>query len=244
MANEVTVPLLPCRSIDEIADFYRALGFRSTYRQLRPNPYVALERDDLRLHFFGIPDFDPATSYGTCLVLVPDIGTLYEAFAAGMRAAYGKVPVSGIPRMTRPRARKNNDGLTGFSIVDPGGNWIRVTATPATPAPAAPGESIGRLSRTLQNAVVLADSHGDHRQAARILDSALARPDGDAVTLVETLVYRAEVALVLDDPVTATNALGRAHGVELTAGERQRLADSLATAADLEAALPRTGPPA
>jgi hypothetical protein len=41
MANEMTVPLLPCGSIDVIADFYRVLGFRSTYRQLRPNPYLA-----------------------------------------------------------------------------------------------------------------------------------------------------------------------------------------------------------
>jgi hypothetical protein len=29
MANEVTVPLLPCGSIDVVADFYRVLGFRS-----------------------------------------------------------------------------------------------------------------------------------------------------------------------------------------------------------------------
>jgi hypothetical protein len=38
MANEISIPLLPCGSIDAIADFYRVLGFRSTYRQLRPNP--------------------------------------------------------------------------------------------------------------------------------------------------------------------------------------------------------------
>jgi hypothetical protein len=38
MANEISIPLLPCGSIDAIADFYRVSGFRSTYRQLRPNP--------------------------------------------------------------------------------------------------------------------------------------------------------------------------------------------------------------
>jgi len=62
MVGERTVPLLPCPSIDEIADFYGCLGFTRTYRQQRPNPYVVLEREDIALHFFGMPDFDPATS--------------------------------------------------------------------------------------------------------------------------------------------------------------------------------------
>ena len=36
--------------------------------------------------FFGMPDFDPADSYGSCLVLVPDTGELFQAFAAAMNA--------------------------------------------------------------------------------------------------------------------------------------------------------------
>jgi hypothetical protein len=235
MANEVTIPLLPCGSIDVIADFYRVLGFRSTYRQLRPNPYFALQREDLHLHFFGMPDFVPENSYGSCLVLVTDVEELHRAFAKGMRAEYGKVLVSGIPRMTRPRPKKNNNGVTGFSVIDPGGNWIRISAKStiaSTPAP----EPTGRLAITLQNAVVQADSRGDHRQAARILDSALARPDAadDPITQVEALVYRAEVAMALQDPATAREMLARAHRVELTADARQRLAATLKTVAELE----------
>jgi hypothetical protein len=238
MANEVTIPLLPCGSIDVIADFYRVLGFRSTYRQLRPNPYVALQREDLHLHFFGLPDFDPENSYGSCLVLVADVENLHAAFAAGMRAEYGKVLMSGIPRMTRPRPRRNNDGVTGFSIVDPGGNWIRISAkstTTSTPAP----QPTGRLAATLHNAVVQADSRGDHRQAARILDSALARPDAadDPITHVEALVYRAEVAMALHDSATVREMLARAHGVELKEDDQQRLAATLATAAELAATM-------
>jgi hypothetical protein len=160
MANEMTVALLPCGSIDVIADFYRVLGFQSTYRQLRPNPYLAMQREDLHLHFFGMPDFVPENSYGSCLVYVPDVEGLYRAFAKGMRAEYGKVLLSGIPRMTRPRPKKNNDGMTGFSVIDPGGNWIRIYAkspSASTPDP----ESTGHLATTLQNAVVQADSRGD-----------------------------------------------------------------------------------
>ena len=237
MANEMTIPLLPCVSIDDIADFYRVLGFRSTYRQLRPNPYLALQREDLHLHFFGMPDFVPENSYGSCLVLVPDVEELHGAFTEGMRAEYGKVLVSGIPRMTRPRPKKNNNGVTGFSVIDPGGNWIRISARSTTaPAP----EPTGRLATTLQNAVVQADSRGDHRQAARILDSALARPDATdhPITQVEALVYRAEVAMALGDPATAREMLARAYRVELTADARQRLAATLETAAELTATNP------
>ncbi|WP_433717202.1 bleomycin resistance protein [Actinoplanes sp. CA-051413] len=233
MSNEVTVPLLPCASIDDTVAFYEVLGFQSTYRQRKPNPYAAMQREDLYLHFFEMAGFDPAQSYSSCLVLTPDISGLHRAFAAGMRAAYGKVLVSGTPRMTRPRPRKNYDGVTGFSVIDPGGNWIRIVQhTPAAPAPSqAPA---GRLEKALANAVVLADSKGDPRQAARILDSALAHPDdGDPVTYVEVLVYRAEVALVLDDPATAAEMLSRARQVPLTADETIRAAAAFENAADL-----------
>ena len=236
MTNEVTVPLLPCPSIDDIEAFYRVLGFRTTYKQRRPNPCVGLQREDLNLQFFEIAGFDPEQSYGSCLVLTPDIAGLHRAFAAGMRAAYGKVLVSGMPRMTRPRVRKNADGLGGFSVIDPGGNWIRVfqnAATTPTPAPA------GRLAKALANAVVLADSKGDVGQAVRILDSALARPraDDDPVTHVEVLVYRAELAMALLDRDTASEMLARVEHVALDADETARAAPTFEIAADLAAAL-------
>ena len=69
-----TIPLLPCASIDEIAEFADHLGFRVTYRQVRPNPYVALDRDGLELHYFGIPGFLPEDSYRSCVVITDDIG--------------------------------------------------------------------------------------------------------------------------------------------------------------------------
>ncbi|UOX89600.1 hypothetical protein MUY14_02860 [Amycolatopsis sp. FBCC-B4732] len=174
MAGEVTTPLLPCGDVDEIAEFYAMLGFERTYRQLRPNPYVAVRREDLHLHFFGMPGFDPEQSYGTCLVQVPDIGALFEAFAAGMRAAHGKLLVKGIPRMTRPRVRKNMGGLTGFSVVDPGGNWIRIVSREQASL------ATTKLGRALENAVVQGDSRGDVAQAAKILSAALERERASA----------------------------------------------------------------
>lgn len=163
MANEVTIPLLPCASIDEVAEFYVMLGFSITYRQYRPNAYLSVRREEINLHFFGLPGYDPEQSYSSCLIQAEDPRELYEAFAYGMRAVYGKVLVAGIPRMTRPRR-------DGFLVVDPGGNWIRVV-----PAVRERESVRNGLTRALHNAVTLAGSHGAERQALKILEGALAR---------------------------------------------------------------------
>jgi hypothetical protein len=238
MANEITMPLLPCRSIDEIVEFYTMLGFTRTYYQVRPNPYVSLQRDDLRLGFFGMPDdFKPEDSYGSCVVLVPDTGALFDAFAAGMRAAHGKLLVSGIPRMTRPRKRKNDEYRSGFAVIDPGGNWIRIMA--ASPAPDEKQAAAGKLTTTLNTAVVMGDSHGKHARAAQILDAALERAKDTATPaeLLEALAYRAELALRAEDRVTASEALTRARTLALSEAERDTLAETLAALHDLETAL-------
>ena len=80
MANEVTVPLLPCPSIDDIETFYGVLGFSTTYKQRKPNPCVGLQREDLHLQFFEIAGFDPEQSYGSCIVLTSDIAELHRGF--------------------------------------------------------------------------------------------------------------------------------------------------------------------
>lgn len=185
MANELTIPLLPCSSIDEIQSFYEMLGFEITYRQTRPNPYVAVRREDINLHFFGMDDYDPAQSYSTCLIVVADTGELFEAFAAGMRAVHGKLLVSGIPRMTRPRLR--NDRYTGFTIVDPGGNWIRINKAAKEP------EARTKLAKAMEDAARQADARGDERQGLKILEGALKRATGDEPELQAVREYRDEL---------------------------------------------------
>lgn len=185
MADELTIPLLPCPDIDEIASFYEILGFEITYRQMRPNPYVALRREDIHLHFFGMDGFDPEQSYGTCLVIVQDTGPLYEAFAEGMRKAHGKVLISGIPRMTRPRLR--NDRYTGFSVVDPGGNWIRINKAAAEP------EATTKLAKAMEDAARQADARGHERQGLKILEGALKRATGDEPEFQAAQEFRDEL---------------------------------------------------
>lgn len=225
------IPLLPCASIDDMLTFYSALGFERTYRQTKPNPYLAMRRADIELHFFGMPGFDPAESYGSCIIQVPDTAALHRVFADGLRTLYGKVPLAGIPRMTRPRPRKNAGGLAGFSVIDPGGNWLRIF--PVAASSTSPAQS-GKLAQALDNAVVLADSHGDPAQAAKILDGALARvSDASGVERVEALAYRAELALTLQDPERAAAVLAELDGIPLSPTDREGLADTLAAVSEL-----------
>lgn len=237
MSGEIAIPLLPCRSIDEIEDFYKMLGFERTYRQAKPYPCVGVRREDLQLQFFGLDDFDPEASYGSCVVLVEDTLAVYEAFAAGMRAVHGKVLVSGIPRMTRPRKRKNTGNTSGFSVVDPGGNWIRFFHN-TDPSDDSANEPSNPLAKALRSAVVLGDSKGDTQQAARILDSALNRHRGSApvTDLVEAQVYAAELALRLGDGDRAGELLAEVAATELTGEQQDILREALANATDLEQA--------
>ncbi|WP_030154891.1 hypothetical protein [Glycomyces sp. NRRL B-16210] len=233
MTGEVTIPLLPCRSIDETAEFYRMLGFELTHHQTRPNPYIAMAREDWQLHFFGIDELDPEGNMGTCLVFVPDTGALWESFAAGMRAAHGKLLVSGIPRMTRPRKRANTGNMAGFSVTDPSGNVIRIFPQQEDTERQEPPKS--RLGRTLVKAIVLGESKGDAPQAIKILDATLAKSaeEAPATELVEALVYRAELALREGDEPGTAALLERIEAIELSEQDREAVEAALTTAADL-----------
>ena len=235
MAGERMVPLLPCASIDVMADFAGALGFEVTYRQTRPNPYLALRREGIDVHYFGMDGFRPEDSYGTCVVVSPDPKALFDDFAAGLRARYGKLPLAGFPRITRPRRRKNNDGFTGFSLVDPAGNWIRVTAAQQDDEAEAP---TSRLARALADAVVLGDSHGDVEQAAKILAGAVRRHSDDAppADQVEALAYLLELAVRRGDPTGAREVLARIDALDLSRADRSAVAGALASVSELRTA--------
>lgn len=225
LARARMVPLLPCggdeADLDVMVAFWEALGMTVTYRQRRPNPMVAFERGGLQLQYYGMPGWDPGQSHSTCLLVVPDTQPVHDAFAAGLRALYGRLPVTGTPRVTRPRRRANNAGLSGFSLVDPAGNWVRVTRVPdSQPDPGRGGtapwtsEGGGPLARAVENAVVVADSHGDVDQARKALGGAVRRATatGDAPPpheLAPALAYLVELAVRAGDAGAARDGLAR-----------------------------------
>jgi hypothetical protein len=229
MANERMYPILPCRDVDEAIAFYEALGFTRTYRQLRPYPCAVVARGEMHVHLFGMPEFDPEQSYGSVIVVVPDPDALYRSFADGLRRAYGKLPVSGIPRILRPRKRFGT--VYGFSVVDVGGNWLRVSKTGDTEE-AADGAKAG-LAKILEVAARLGDSHGDDAAALKTLESGLSRyPESPALDRARALLFRAELAVRLDKRPLARSSLAEAQALEL-GDERDLIAGELAHTTEL-----------
>jgi hypothetical protein len=95
------------------------------------------------------------------------VDNLYLVFANGLRAAYVKLPSTGIPRILR--LNKKSGTVRGFSVVDPGGNWLRVSGLGETEEGAGEARTTG-LVRVIENAARLGDAKGDDSAAAGILD--------------------------------------------------------------------------
>src|SRR5262245_1742511 len=235
MANERTYPCLPCRELDEAIDFYKALGFTRTYRQLRPNPYAVDVRDDLQIHLFGMPEFDPEQSYGSVIVVVPDPDALYHSFAEGLRKAYGKLPVAGIPRILRPR--KKYGAVYGFSVVDVGGNWLRISKAgdqPSSEVADEAGTKTSGLAKILEVAARLGDAHGDEAAALKTLESGLSRyPDAPIVDRARAILFRAELAVRLGARSLAQSSLSMALSLKMDDDVKASLANELAQTIEL-----------
>ncbi|MGE2737438.1 hypothetical protein [Mycolicibacterium vaccae] len=116
--TERTIPRLMARSIDPVADFYLALGFEITYRQVAPYQFLSVRRGGIELNFYGDKEFDPLTSAHGCLVDTGDVDVLYELFTEGLQDAFGSVPVPGIPRIGA--LTDMSYGVRQFLMIDPG----------------------------------------------------------------------------------------------------------------------------
>jgi catechol 2,3-dioxygenase-like lactoylglutathione lyase family enzyme len=231
MANERTYPILPCRDIDESIAFYESIGFKRTYRQVRPNPYAVVALEDIQIHLFGMEGFDPAQSYGSVIVAVPDPDSLYRDFAAGLRKAHGKLPVAGIPRMTRPR--KKYGTVRGFSVVDPGGNWLRIYKLGESEEKDSAEKAEG-LAQIIYVAARLGDAHGDEGLALKTLENGLTRfADSPAIDLARAYLYRAELAIRINNSELARSSLSAAELLELTDDEKTSLTDEFAHVTEL-----------
>lgn len=234
MANERTYPILPCREIDESIGFYETLGFRKTYRQTRPNPYAVVALEEIQIHLFGMEGFDPAQSYGSVIIAVPDPDRLYQDFATGLRKGYGKLPVAGIPRILRPR--KKYGTVRGFSIVDPGGNWLRIYKLGDTEQEDSAEKAEG-LAQIIYVAARLGDAHGDEALALKTLENGLSRFGAVAGTLelARAYLYRAELAVRTKDFELARLSLLAAQSLELKEEEQTALAEEFAHVSEIVA---------
>ncbi|MFE5922000.1 bleomycin resistance protein [Streptomyces sp. NPDC056468] len=232
--NEKTIPILPCRTIQPVVDFYTALGFEVTFQQKSPNPYAVVQRGGIELQFFGMKQYEPTESFSTCYLQTDDVDGLHAAFRAGLKAAYGRIPTRGLPRIGP--LKDMSYGVRQFLMTDPGGNCIRIgqqTSEDPHHRPA-PKET---FARALHHASLFADSKEDPAGAAKTIDRVLHLEDEQPtpVQLLRLLVLRADVAGRLGDEETATTALAKAAAVNLSAEERETVHDDLVRLAELRA---------
>jgi hypothetical protein len=211
--------------------FYESIGFKRTYRQTRPNPYAVVALEDIQIHLFAMDGFNPADSYGSVIVAVPDPDSLYRDFAARLRDKHGKLPVAGIPRILRPR--KKYGTVRGFTVVDPGGNWLRIYKLGDSEQEDSAEKAEG-LAQTIYVAARLGDSHGDEGLALKTLESGLNRfTDAKPVELVRAYLYRAELAIRTKNYELARSSLALAKLLKLTDEERATLEDEFAHVTEL-----------
>ena len=115
--NDLAIPTLPCRSVQDTVAFYRRLGFVGGAHASNPE-YAILRRGSIELHFFTHRELVPAESSAGCYLRVADVESVYRAFASS------RLPRAGIPRMDALEDKPW--GLREFAVVDPDGNLLRI----------------------------------------------------------------------------------------------------------------------
>ena len=73
--------------------FWQSLNYEVKYQQKAPNAYGVIRSDDIDidLHLFGL-DIEPKNNFSTCLVVVSELATLHETYAAKLKNYKGKSP--------------------------------------------------------------------------------------------------------------------------------------------------------
>jgi hypothetical protein len=104
--------------------------------------------------------------------------------------------------------------VRGFSVVDPGGNWLRVSKL--GDAEEARDTTTG-LARVIENAARLGDAKGDDVEAIRLLDNGLERfSDAPGIDRARALLYLAELHVRVGHRPAALESLTAASSIELS----------------------------
>ncbi|MFD6161046.1 glyoxalase [Nocardia sp. NPDC060256] len=237
--GDVSVPMMWSGDLTETLDFYRTLGYEVTAEQTRPYNYGAVARNGYSLHFGPTPK-DKGTAeecYVSCVVFVDEVADLHKQFSAALRQRFGRVPASGLPRITRFRP-----GQTRFTVFDPVGNTV-VYVVRDEPDPDYGGSrELQGLQRTLDNARILRYSKLDDKAARRTLESGLRRFGATAAPLdkAHAMAELIELAVAADERQRVTELRAEIAALDLSDEDRAKIDEHLQIATDLEQWLTET----
>jgi len=241
----LTIPIFPCKSIDEQLNFYQALGFEVTYRQSKPNLYACVRHPIMELHFFVLKQLEPSSSYSMCYVSVQDVDAVYEAFCQNLKKAYGKIHTRGLPRIT-----KLNDLAEDrrFNLIDPAGNRLLIGQ------PHAPSVKIqqdldvvvpaSRFTNAFKTAYQLAYAKDEPADAARVLDLVFSKKEAASVMLrYQAYVLRADIAVLMDEIKLARAFIKEADQLPLSDQELEEVVEATKRLNELKADLEQSDLP-
>lgn len=232
--NSTTIPALPCESMDEMLNFYQAIGFEVTYKQKAPNPYAVVHHaDEYDLHFFGLKQLKPEDNFSTCLIVVPEVENLHAQFVEKLKSHLGKIPSKGFPRISRMKPKQ-----TRFTLTDIAGNsiiYIKRGKEDEEKAQEYLQSDQTSLQKALSTAARLRDFKNDDKAAAKVLDNVLAREDqGTLVEYAKVLIARAELAVALDEIEKAREIHAQLKILGLSDSDKLDLKEELIVLNDLE----------
>lgn len=224
------VPILPCKSLDELLAFYTQLGFEITYHQKSPNPYAVVEMGWMRLDFYGTKHHDPKKCYHTCYILAEEADELYQQFVLALRKENGKLPTRGLPRISE--IRDKSSGVREFMFSDIAGNCIRIgkkiddTGENYSAEIAAAHK---RLSLALDYAYSREDTEDEFEKVVAVLDKAIIKEAAfPCLNLCKVMTLRADIAIQQQDYTVARKLLEQVRNSKLIGDnsvELQRVVD-------------------
>lgn len=219
----MTIPVLPCTSILDTLSFWEMLGFEITYTQTRPYQYGVIERGGYELHFGRVKGMDTASNlYNGCLIMVSDAEKVYKEFTQRFKENLGKIPHSGIPRISRMKP-----GTTRFTLTDVSGNsviFINYGEEDQEAWEKADDKNQSPLQKAVATAIRFRDYKEDEKAAAKILDVALRKAENEnRVDVAEALLIRIDLATFMNDPIRADECKAQLNQINLPKEDLNRL---------------------
>lgn len=230
----IITPIFPCKSLNELLEFYQTLGFEVTYYQKSPNPYAIVEKGWIRLDFYGIKHHDPLRCYHTCYILTDEADELYEEFTNALRKKSGKLPTRGLPRIRV--IRDKSYGVREFMFSDIAGNCIRIGKKIAKPEEYSKDidEANKRLALALDYAYKLEDEPKEYEKASIFLDKAIERDKANPCpNLYRAMLIRADLAIEKEDFITAKQLINEVQNSQFLNGNLTMFKTELQRAEDL-----------
>ena len=215
-----TIPILPCLSLDETIGFWQLLGYTTTYYQNRPYQYGVIEREGAQLHLSRRKGFEPSSNPTYCIVIVQDVYNVYLEFIQSLRQHLGRVPNSGLPRISRMKPEQ-----TRFTVTDPAGNaviFINEGEKDQEDFEKPNNPELTALQKSIALAIRLRDFKIDIPAAVKVIDTGLKHITGEKnVDIGEALLIRGMLANEMNDVAGENTSNLQFRSLDLTKEEME-----------------------